>query len=86
MVLVWSPACSMYRSFSRATRYVITTIPAEAYLKDARGINVTLQAATRVITEALQRLSLGVPVRDLLSMGGGVAPLLALNCAWTSFC
>ena len=78
MVLVWSPACSLYRSFSRATRFVITTIPAEAYRKDEHGVNATLQAATKVITESLRKLSLGVPVRDLPSMGGGLVPLHAL--------
>ena len=63
---------------SRASRFLITTIPADAYVKDEEtGVNLTLQKAAQVITESFQRLaSAGIPVYDLPSLGGNQAAWL----------
>ena len=61
---------------SRATRFLITTIPVESYVKDVNGVNLTLQAAARVITDSFQRLATtGIPVYDLPSAGGELVAL-----------
>ena len=56
---------------SRSTRFLITTIPAEAYVKDESNVNLTLQAALKEVVKAFTRLAtVGVPVHDLPSRGG----------------
>ena len=54
---------------------MITTIPAESYVKDGNGVNVTLQTAARIIVDSFQRCATtGIPVHDLASEGGLCVP------------
>ena len=60
---------------SRASRFMITTIPVEAYVTDNNGINLTLQAAARVIVDSFKTLaSTGIPIHELPSLGGHHVP------------
>ena len=70
MCLTFTSLCSKLRSFSRASRFLITAIPTCAYQKDGNGVNITLQEAAKFITSGFERLSRGFRVSDLPSLGG----------------
>lgn len=58
-----------------ASRWPIAVIPASLYKIDASGVNLTMQAVAKEITESFNHLSThGVKIRDFGSMGGGVVP------------
>ena len=70
MCLTFTCACSPYRTFSRASRFLITMVPTAAYSKNEEGINITLQEAAKFITASFCKLALGVSVADIPSEGG----------------
>ena len=59
---------------------MITTIPVEAYVTDNNGINLTLQAAARIIVDSFKNLATtGIPIHDLPSVGGHHVPLPSIK-------
>ena len=80
MFILWTSDLSPCPNVSTASRFPICILPASLYAIDDNGVNLTLQHAARVLTDSFNKLSTeGIKVRDLASLGGGVAPCFNLE-------
>ena len=70
MCLTFTSACSQFKTISRASRFLITSIPTASYIKDENGVNITLQEAAKFITASLARLACGIRINAMPSEGG----------------
>lgn len=68
MFLLWVSDTSPVRSHSPSSRWPIAILPASLY--------ITLAAITQAICASFNKLSGGIKVHDLQSLGGGLVPLL----------
>lgn len=75
MFLLWVSDTSPVRSHSPSSRWPIAILPASLYVF-REGINITLAAITQAICASFNKLSGGIKVHDLQSLGGGLVPLL----------
>lgn len=79
MVLLWTCDTCPSLTHSPSSRWPITVIPSYRYHHE-NEVNITLQAITQAISKSFNDLStLGIPICDLPSMGGGEAPWKTWN-------
>lgn len=74
MFLLWSSDASPCLTHAPASRWPICVIPASLYA-EAGGVNLTLQAASKVITTSFNKLAVdGIKLHDMASRGAALAP------------
>ena len=71
---MWATDHGRYMTNSMASRWLIAVLPASLYKMNADGTNLTVMSATREIVNSFNELAHhGVDVRDVASLGGGLA-------------